>query len=100
MNEVSAQDYVEILNLYARYNLCSDAGDGDGYADTFSSDGHLDVVTPGPTMSSERPGELRGVQAKGSSWAHASVPSPLERQHPSREGGRSDRDRALLLPCL
>jgi hypothetical protein len=51
MSEVSAQDYVEILNLYARYNLCSDAGDADGYADCFSSRGKLDVVTPGPGLS-------------------------------------------------
>ncbi len=51
MSEVSAQDYVEILNLYSRYNLCSDAGDGDGYADCFSSTGKLDVVTPGPSVS-------------------------------------------------
>ena len=51
MSEVPAQDYVEILNLYSQYNLCSDAGDGDGYADCFSSAGRLDVVTPGPTIS-------------------------------------------------
>jgi hypothetical protein len=51
MNQVKAQDYVEILNLYARYNLCSDAGDADGYADCFSSKGELDVVTPGPSLS-------------------------------------------------
>jgi hypothetical protein len=51
MSEVGAQDYVEILNLYARYNLCSDAGDEEGYADTFSSNGHFDVVTPAQTMS-------------------------------------------------
>jgi SnoaL-like domain len=51
MKEVSAQDYVEILNLYARYNLCSDAGDADGYADCFSSKGKLDVLTPGPSLS-------------------------------------------------
>ena len=51
MSEVKAQDYVEILNLYARYNLCSDAGDAEGYADCFSAKGKLDVATPGPSMS-------------------------------------------------
>jgi hypothetical protein len=45
MNRVAAQDYVEILNLYARYNLCSDAGDAEGYADCFSSSGLLELVT-------------------------------------------------------
>src|SRR5829696_6146996 len=45
MSEVAAQDYVEILNLYARYNLCSDAGDAEGYADCFASTGRLDLVT-------------------------------------------------------
>ena len=44
MAEVAAQDYVEILNLYAQYNLCSDAGDADGYADCFSSNGKLELV--------------------------------------------------------
>ena len=29
---IAAQDYVDIQNLYAYYNLCSDAGDADGYA--------------------------------------------------------------------
>ena len=51
MNEVKAQDYVEILNLYARYNRCSDAGDAYGYADCFSSKGRMDTVTPGPTVA-------------------------------------------------
>lgn len=41
MADISADEYVQILNLYARYNLCSDAGDADGYADCFASDGEL-----------------------------------------------------------
>jgi hypothetical protein len=44
MSEVAAQDYVEILNLYAKYNLCSDAGDAEGYADCFSSNGKLELA--------------------------------------------------------
>lgn len=44
MNEVAAQDYFDILNLYAKYNLCSDAGDAEGYADCFSANGKLELV--------------------------------------------------------
>ena len=29
---ISAQAYVEIQNLYASYNICSDAGDAEGFA--------------------------------------------------------------------
>ena len=45
MNEgsVSAQDYVDIQNLYARYNLMSDAGDPEGYAACFTDDGVLQI---------------------------------------------------------
>lgn len=41
--ELSAQDYCEIQNLYARYNLCSDAGDAEGYAGCFTPDGELEL---------------------------------------------------------
>lgn len=44
---IAAQDYVEIQNLYALYNHCSDAGDGDGYAATFTQDGELQVMPRG-----------------------------------------------------
>ena len=40
---VSADDFVEILNLYARYNFTSDAGDAAGYADCFVEDGILET---------------------------------------------------------
>lgn len=50
MSQVAAQDYTEILNLYALYNLCSDAGDANGYAGCFSSDGRLEIVTLGITL--------------------------------------------------
>jgi SnoaL-like domain len=49
---LSAQDYVEILNLYARYNLCSDAGDAAGYAACFSAGGVLDVQPLGLRVQS------------------------------------------------
>jgi hypothetical protein len=48
-NNVPAQDYVEISNLYAYYNLCSDAGDPEGYASCFTEDGLLNLVTLGFT---------------------------------------------------
>ena len=36
---VTPEEYVEILNLYAAYNLASDAGDAEGYADCFLENG-------------------------------------------------------------
>ncbi len=38
---LSAQDYCEIQNLYAHYNLASDAGDAEAYASCFTEDGVL-----------------------------------------------------------
>ena len=40
---LSAQEYVDIQNLYARYNLMSDAGDAEGYASCFTNDGVLQI---------------------------------------------------------
>jgi hypothetical protein len=40
---LAAGDYFEILNLYAYYNLCSDAGDADGYASCFAENGALRI---------------------------------------------------------
>lgn len=44
---LEAIDYFTIQNLYARYNLCSDAGDAEGYADCFTTDGELRVMPRG-----------------------------------------------------
>jgi len=38
-NELSAQDYFEIQQLYARYNIAIDSGDAEGWAATFTADG-------------------------------------------------------------
>ena len=37
--EVSAEEHAEIVNLYAAYNLASDAGDAEAYADCFMENG-------------------------------------------------------------
>ena len=37
--KVTAQDYTEINQLYARYNFAIDSGDAEGWADTFTPDG-------------------------------------------------------------
>ncbi len=42
---VPAQDYTEISNLYAYYNLCSDAGDPEGYASCFTEAGVLHLTS-------------------------------------------------------
>jgi uncharacterized protein (TIGR02246 family) len=38
-NGLSAQDYFEIQQLYARYNIAIDSGDAEGWAATFTPDG-------------------------------------------------------------
>ena len=44
---VSAEDHAEIMNLYAWYNLCSDAGDAEGYAGCFAAAGVLRIDAVG-----------------------------------------------------
>ena len=39
----SAQDYVEIQNLYAYYNQTSDEGDAEAYAGCWTDDGELSI---------------------------------------------------------
>lgn len=36
-----SDDHVSILNLYARYNVCSDAGDAKGFAECFTRAGTM-----------------------------------------------------------
>lgn len=36
---LSAEDYMEIQQLYAKYNFAIDSGDAEGYAATFTEDG-------------------------------------------------------------
>jgi SnoaL-like domain len=42
---LSAQDYFEIQQLYARYNIAIDSGDADGWAATFTPDGTFNTMT-------------------------------------------------------
>ena len=37
--KLTADDYMEIQQLYAKYNTAIDSGDGEGYAATFTPDG-------------------------------------------------------------
>lgn len=46
-----AQDYCEIQNLYAYYNLASDAGDAEAYASCFIEDGVLEIEPLGVKIS-------------------------------------------------
>ncbi len=48
---LSAQDYCEIQNLYAHYNLASDAGDAEAYASCFTEDGVLEIEPLGVKIS-------------------------------------------------
>ena len=38
-SSLTGDDYIEIQQLYARYNNAIDTGDGEGYAGTFTADG-------------------------------------------------------------
>lgn len=51
MTDPDPKDYVAIMNLYAYYNLCSDAGDAEGYASCFAEKGVLDLATFNLTVS-------------------------------------------------
>jgi hypothetical protein len=44
-DNLSAQDYMEIQQLYARYNVAIDSGDAEAYAATFTADGVFNNFT-------------------------------------------------------
>lgn len=44
---ISADDMFAIHNLYAKYNLCSDAGDAENYADCLTEDAMLTIEPMG-----------------------------------------------------
>lgn len=48
--KIAAQDYTEIQNLYSYYNMCSDAGDSEGYSSCFTEDGILNNQTFNTTI--------------------------------------------------
>src|SRR5580765_4301507 len=45
--KLTTQDYVDIQQLYARYNLAIDTGDGEGWAGTFTPDGVFNSTNKG-----------------------------------------------------
>lgn len=45
--QLTAQDLVEIQQLYAKYNWALDTGDSKGYADTFTPDGIFNKTSVG-----------------------------------------------------
>ena len=50
-NSLSAQDYLDIQNLYALYNLSSDDADSETYASCVTDDGVLEAATIGISVS-------------------------------------------------
>jgi SnoaL-like domain len=45
--KLTTQDYVDIQQLYARYNLAIDTGDGEAWAGTFTPDGVFNTTNKG-----------------------------------------------------
>ncbi len=45
--ELSDKDYIEILQLYAKYPLALDSGDGEAYADLYTEDGTFMTLASG-----------------------------------------------------
>jgi hypothetical protein len=45
--KLTTQDYIDIQQLYARYNLAIDTGDGEGWAATFTPDGIFNNTNQG-----------------------------------------------------
>lgn len=43
--ELSAQDTIDIQQLYARYNIAIDSGDAQGWAETFTPDGIFNAIS-------------------------------------------------------
>ncbi len=43
--KLTGDDYLEIQQLYARYNMAIDSGDAEGYAATFTKDGVFNTFT-------------------------------------------------------
>jgi hypothetical protein len=82
---LAAQDYTEILNLYAYYNACSDIGDAEGYASCFTHDGLL--VSRGLVVSG-------GVMVRGSGELRANGREELvahKRRDRESRGGKYRR---------
>ena len=59
---LSAEAYVEIQNLYAYYNLMSDAGDAEGYAGCFTAEGSVEIPALG--MAVRGHDDLRAFKEK------------------------------------
>ena len=45
--KLTTQDYIDIQQLYARYNIAIDTGDGEGWAATFTPDGVFNNTNKG-----------------------------------------------------
>ena len=95
---ISAQDYVEIQNLYAYYNLCSDAGDAEGYASCFTANGVLRIDSA--TMRIEGRADLLALQARRCRPSRHPISPPLERQPAPAEAAGRLGARPLLSPWL
>jgi len=57
---MTAEDYFEIQQLYAKYNHAIDSGNADAYADTFTPDGVFNNNAGREALkSSSKPGSAR-----------------------------------------
>ena len=89
---LTAAEFAEIQNLYGLYNLCSDAGDAEGYADCFTGDGamlapQLDLAVRGrPALVAHKKRDLAG--RGGAYRRHWNGSLHLQRIDPTTVHGR------------
>jgi hypothetical protein len=90
--ELSADDFFAIHNLYARYNLCSDEGEVEGYADCFTEDGKLELQPLGFKVDGRaqlREHKVRDVAGRGTRYRrHWNGSLHLEATAPGTVRGR------------
>ncbi len=67
-NALTADDFVEIQQLYAKYNWTLDAGDSEGYASTFTPDGAFNANVGHDAIVKFADGFRAGLGARVRHW--------------------------------
>ena len=73
---LTTQDYIDIQQLYARYNLAIDSGDAAGYADTFVADGVFNTFKGREALMGFASGYAAKGQTRNRHWNNNLVITP------------------------